>query len=190
MKTAFVFLLWLCFTSGSSYGQSKIRYGSQNYVGLLEGEYKAAFQLQTIHGVRYQTWYGGLGAGLDYYMFRTIAVFATVNKDLVFNGRTFYISGDVGTNYPWINDNSSTMIFGGSTSTKFHPGFYWAGGLGYKAFAKNKTDAFIINLGYSFKRIKQEDKVPGFCSDPPCSVNLERFDYRLNRISMRLGWQF
>ena len=122
--------------------------------------------------------------GLDYYMFRSIPVFATVNKDLVFNGRTFYVSGDVGTNYPWINDNAE------SSNSKYFQGFYWAGGLGYKAFAKNKTDALIINLGYSFKRIKQEDKILGVCINPPCSVSLERYDYRLNRISMRVGWQF
>jgi hypothetical protein len=189
MKTAVFFLLCLCFIAGLSYSQSKIRYGSQNYVGLLEGEYKAAFQLQTIHGLRYKTWYGGLGAGLDYYMFRTIPVFATINKDLVFKGRTFYISGDVGTNYPWINDNPHIMIFG-EGSSKYSRGFYWAGGLGYKAFAKNKTDAFIINLGYSFKRINQKRETPGFCSDPPCSVNVEQFKYQLNRISAKVGWQF
>lgn len=188
MKQAIIFLLWLCFASMYCNSQPKFKYSSQNYVGLLEGDYKAAFQLQTIHGVRYDNWYGALGAGLDYYMYRSVPVFVTVNKDLVFKQRTFFISGDLGKTYPWVNDNS--VIVFGSTDSKFKPGLYWAGGLGYKAFAKNKTDAFVINLGYSFKHLRQENRTGGFCPDGNCIETTDRYDYRLNRISIRLGWQF
>src|SRR5690349_5998233 len=67
--------------------QLKLRYHAQNYIGLLEGEDKAAFQLQTIHGVQVKSWYAGAGVGLDYYMYRSIPVFFSVNKDITLGNR-------------------------------------------------------------------------------------------------------
>jgi hypothetical protein len=188
-KTAILSLL-MYFVTTVSYGQSKVKYHAQNYAGLLEGEARGAFQLQTIHGVQYRNWYGGGGIGLDYYMYRSIPVFFSLNRNIILNNRTFFVSGDIGTNYPWVQEQSD-VFWGGSTKQDFSPALYWAGGLGYKAFFKNKSDAILINLGYSFKHMKEEvSSTGGFCADPPCTVDVTKFDYKLNRISLRLGWQF
>jgi hypothetical protein len=190
MRTYAMLLLLMAFAFTMSYGQEKVKYHAQNYVGLLEGEAKGAFQLQTIHGVQYRDWYGAGGIGLDYYMYRSIPVFFSLNRNIVLNKRTFFVSGDIGTNFPWVQEQS-TMFWGGSTKDDFSPGLYWAGGLGYKAFFKNKSDAILINLGYSFKRLKEEiSSTGGFCTDPPCTADVTTYDYKLNRISIRLGWQF
>ncbi|HTE22987.1 hypothetical protein [Flavitalea sp.] len=189
MKTTAILLLVVAFSSTVVSAQDKARYHAQNYVGLLEGEARGAFQLQTIHGVQYRNWYGAGGIGLDYYMYRSIPVFFSLNRDIVLNKRTFFVSGDIGANYPWVQEESS-MGWGGSSKQDFSPGLYWAGGLGYKAYFNNKSDAFLINLGYSFKHLKEENKSEGFCPGPPCTVYPTIYDYKLNRISLRLGWQF
>ena len=189
MKTTLILILMMAFSITLVSAQDKVRYHAQNYIGLLEGESKGAFQLQTIHGVQYRNWYGAGGIGLDYYMYRSIPVFFSLNRNIILNNRTFFVSGDIGTNYPWVQEQAG-VGWGGSTKQDFSPALYWAGGLGYKAFFKNKSDAILINLGYSFKHIKEENTTEGFCADPPCNVNVTKYDYKLNRISLRMGWQF
>jgi hypothetical protein len=189
MKSAYLLLLLALLCCCNAYSQAKLKYRSQNFVGLVEGEAKASFQLQTIHGVQYRTWYGALGAGLDYYLYRSVPVFLTINKDLVIKDRTFYVSGDVGTNYPWVQQTQMS-IWGSPSTGDFSEGLYWAGGLGYKAFFKNKSDAIVINLGYSYKHLRQKITYPSFCTDGPCGTTSEKFNYQLNRVSFRLGWQF
>lgn len=188
MRSISIMLLLIFSVTAGSYAQDKIHYSSQNYVGLLEGESRAAFQLQTIHGVKFKTWHAGIGTGLDYYRFRTIPLFLDLNKDLVFNERTFFVSGDIGTNFVW--DNGTGSMGWGSSESKFTPKLYWAGGLGYRAFFKNKREAFLINLGYSFKHVREELTVSTFCIDPPCTVSKDVYDNKLNRISIRVGLQF
>lgn len=173
----------------SSVSQVKIQYRAQNYVGLLEGEAKAAFQLQTSHGVQFGSWYTALGAGLDYYRYRSIPLFFTLNRDIKVNHRVFFVSGDVGVNLPWVNEPTYT-IWSAPSTEDYKAGLYWGGGLGYKAYFKNKSDAIILNLGYSFKQLKQEQTVGGTCIDPPCTTVTERYDYKMNRVSVRVGWQF
>jgi hypothetical protein len=189
MKTTLILILMMAFSITLVSAQEKVRYHAQNYVGLLEGEARGAFQLQTIHGVQYRNWYGAGGIGLDYYMYRSIPVFFSLNRNIILNNRTFFVSGDIGTNYPWVQEQTF-VGWGGSSKQDFSPGLYWAGGMGYKAFFKNKSDAILINLGYSFKQLKEEHAFEGGCSNPPCNASPTKYDYRLNRISLRMGWQF
>ncbi|RZK46925.1 MAG: hypothetical protein EOO94_01760 [Pedobacter sp.] len=189
-------IICCCLTAYASYAQDsltatkKIHYTSQNYVGIVDGEYKPAFQLQTIHGVSYQTWFIGLGAGLDYYLLRSIPVFAALNKDLRIKNRVFYVSGEIGTNFPWIKNGQLPVYGYSSGASNYSEGVYWSGGIGYKAFLKNRTDAILINLGYSHKRLKEVREVGRMCIAPPCDPGYERYDYMMRRLSIRLGWQF
>jgi len=189
MKIIFALLLLSFSFCTAITAQVSVKYRSQNYIGLLEGEAKGAFQLQTIHGVQISNWFGAVGAGLDYYVYRSIPVFISLNRDFTFNNRTFFISGDIGVNYPWVTDEYFSVWAGPSTQ-KFFAGLYWASGLGYKAYFKNKRDAIVLNLGYSFKHLREEQTRSAICQDPPCQVDVDRYDYRLNRISLKLGWQF
>ena len=127
MKTTAIVFLIVMLSLNLVSGQEKLRYHAQNYVGLLEGEARGAFQLQTIHGVQYRNWYGAGGVGLDYYMYRSIPVFFSLNRDIILNKRTFFVSGDIGTNYPWVQEQTS-VGWGGTSKQDFSPGLYWAGG--------------------------------------------------------------
>ncbi|RYY29587.1 MAG: hypothetical protein EOO04_07055 [Chitinophagaceae bacterium] len=190
MMRTILILVFVC-ECISGYAQKKpLTYRSQNFVGLLEGDnHKGAFQLQTIHGVQLHHWFAGLGAGLDYYLQRSVPLFFAVNRDVQFKNRTFFIGGDLGTNLPWVKDEISGW-WSQSTNLSYHEGLYWGGHLGYKAYFKNQRDAIVLSLGYSYKHLKADQVVTTFCQQPPCLVNTERFDYRLNRVSMKIGWQF
>jgi hypothetical protein len=191
MKMKYPGLLVFVLICLNTYGQkSPVTYRSQNYIGLLEGDnQKGTFQLQTIHGVQFKSWYVGVGTGLDYYYFRSVPLFFSLNKDLTFNNRTFFVFGDVGTNFSWVKRNRSTG-WGEPIAEDFSGGLYWASGLGYKAFFKNKRDAVVLSLGFSFKELNETKPLFRPCTMAPCNVDTERFKYQLNRISMRIGWQF
>jgi hypothetical protein len=165
----------------------KFRFGSQNYAGLLEGENGTSFQLQTINGIRYKTWFAGIGTGLDYYYVRSIPLFISVNKFLESPKVPVYINGDIGLSFPWEKDYQHyfDQSPGGSSSSLF-----WGAGLGYKFAVKNKDQGVLINFGYSYKHIVQESEYAYPCFTPPCPTEKERFDYHLKRLSIKVGWMF
>lgn len=177
-------LIWLL----PVHSQNKIQFHSQNYVGLLEGDNGSSFQFSTINGVQRGTWFAGLGTGLDWYLYRSIPLFISVNKDWKASGRTFYFSLDAGTNYAWTSRERSR--WNDFISSDFSPAIYWGAGIGYKAGFRNKKDALLINLGYSYKRLKEEQVKAVFCINPPCPNLIENYDYRTKRLSLRVGWQF
>ena len=168
--------------------QQKYQFHSQNYIGLLEGANGSSFQFQTINGWQRGTWFGGLGTGLDWYLYRSVPLFLSVNKDLKASNRSFYFSLDAGTNFAWTDRERSG--WNDFISNDFSPSLYWGLGIGYKAGFRNKKDALLINLGYSYKRLKEEQVKTVFCINPPCENITEYYDYKTNRISLRMGWQF
>lgn len=170
--------------------QGSLRFQSQNYIGLLEGDNGSAFQFNTINGVQKGTWFAGLGTGFDWYLYRSVPLFLSVNKDWKPSNRTFFFSLDGGINFPWVDDERERTPWNDFITDEFKPGFFWGAGIGYKAGLKNKKDALILNLGYSFKQLKEEQTVPRPCINPPCPTTTDYYNYKTNRVSVRLGWQF
>ena len=173
---------------GSVRAQCNCRFSSQQYIGLLEGEKGSAFQLQTVNGLKYKTWFAGIGAGLDYYTFRSVPLFLSVNKEFLLTQNSIYVLLDGGYNIPWYKreqDRGSNFV-----SSDFSGGLYWSGGVGYKISVNKKRDAVLLNIGYSFKHIKESQEIPIFCLIPPCKNSFEIYDYKLNRLSLKLGYQF
>jgi len=170
--------------------QGSLEFRSQNYIGLLEGDNGSAFQFNTINGVQKGTWFAGLGTGFDWYLYRSVPLFLSVNKDWKPSNRTFFFSVDGGVNFPWIKDEPQRTPWDDFITDEFKAGYFWGAGLGYKAGFKNKKDALVLNLGYSFKQLKEERTVPMPCISPPCPTSTDRYNYKTNRVSVRLGWQF
>ena len=175
--------------------QHKPTFSSQNYVGLLEGEQGSRFQLQTINGMKYKTWFAGVGTGLDWYYRRSIPLFMSLNKDFLVRGnRNFFIATDVGANFPWLVEKNSISwpyynIEGGIA------GFYWGAGLGYKIGIGKLNDGILFQVGYSYKHVGEKvktqyyyDYVPGMIMQPAEITN--RLDYYLQRLSLKIGWNF
>jgi hypothetical protein len=187
MKLLFIIVALLMNVSASA--QEKIHFSSQNYIGLLEGEQGSKFQLQTINGVVYKTWFVGLGTGIDWYYQRSIPAFASLSKHF-FNkaSRSFYASLDGGINYPWKEDEYYNAW--GYGNTELEPGGYWSAGLGYKIGIGKKNEGILMHLGYSYKHLTEKITTVSPCLIGPCPENTEKFNYSLRRLSLKVGWNF
>jgi len=179
--TAFV-LLSICMSA-----QKKVNFSSQNYIGLLEGGRGSSLQLQTINGARFDSWFIGLGTGIDWYYLRSIPLFASVNRDFFKKAkRSFYLSANAGLNFPWQTDNYHNEW--GYSDTKAYSGLYWSAGLGYKIGIGKMDDALLIQLGYDYKHLSEKVNYP-FMVFESQNPN-DKFDYHLRRLSARIGWSF
>ena len=182
-----LFLSAFVFISVLATAQKKAIFSSQNYAGLLEGQHGSSPQLQTINGVKFNDWFVGLGTGIDWYYRRSIPVFGSVNLDfLKKERRSFYVSGNVGINFPWQTDNYHNEW--GYSETKSYAGLYWSAGLGYKIGIGKKNDALLIQVGYDYKHIGEKVNNPYVVvesQDPN-----DHFDYHLRRLSAKVGWSF
>jgi hypothetical protein len=187
MRKYYLPVLLCCLLACAAFAQEKLQYSSMNYAGLLEGDNGSAFQLQTVQGIKYHQWFTGIGTGLDYYYLRSVPLFLSLNRNLFNKPRTPYVSLDGGINFAW--ERRERSRWNDFISSDFSPAFYWGAGLGYKVGLRNKKDELLLNIGYTFKQLKEEQEKPVFCINPPCPPNVERYNYKLNRLSVRLGWQ-
>jgi hypothetical protein len=166
------------------------RFQSINNVGLLEGQTGSAFQLQTINGARYQSWFAGLGLGLDDYRFRTIPLFMDIRKEFGKGSNHLFVYADGGISFSWVTDKEKM----GYANEHFSNGFYDDFGLGYKTLL-GKRNALQFSLGYSYKNITDTYTSYYFFTDlyfpgsQPGSPT-ESISYHLNRLSIKLGWSF
>jgi hypothetical protein len=183
--TLIVLLICGAYTTNA---QCSCSFSSQQYVGLLEGSKGSAFQLQTVNGLKYKTWFAGIGAGLDYYTFRSVPIFLSLNKEFLLGRNSIYALLDAGYNIPWYEKEDGRG--NNFVSSDFSGGFYWSGGVGYKISVNKKRDAVLFNLGYSFKEMKEAQEMPVFCISPPCLNKIDSYDYKFNRLSLKLGYQF
>ena len=189
MKSFFVFLLIL-FSCPLVFAQQmqkkgcKCSFQSLNQVGLLEGETGSAFQLQSINGVQYKTWFAGVGTGIDYYRFRSVPLFLDIRKDLLKKNFTPFVYSDIGVHFPWKREGE--LHYG---DAKFATGLYYDMGLGLN-FATSKNQGFSLRAGYSYKRIKETSTWSMQCFTYPCYEFRQTRSYGLNRLSMKLGWVF
>lgn len=186
MRVAFVLILLFTCTIG----QSQLKFHSQNYIGVLEGgAAPSAFQLQSINGLQSGTWFGGVGTGIDYYFVRTVPLFLSFTEYFTAKDRSFYVTLDGGFNFVW--DKTTGNLYNGFRSDgDFKPALYFGASAGYKIGLKNKRDAILLNIGYSAKHLKEKIRTNSFCNNPPCTELYEKYDYELNRLSLKIGWMF
>jgi hypothetical protein len=102
-------------------------FSSQISSGIVEGEQNTNFHVEILNGIRYKTWFGGIGTGLDYYYYRSIPVYLSGIKYLSPRNHSFFIQGDVGTNFAWQDEMFNSW---NEVSHEFKPGLYWNGNFG------------------------------------------------------------
>ncbi len=165
-----------------------VAFQSVNLIGLIEGGNGSAFQLQSINGVKINTWFAGVGVGIDYYRYRTIPFFLDLRKDLQKKARTAFLFGDIGSSLPWVKKDENIYWM---ETNDYKNGLFYELGFGYKVIVHHR-DAFLISAGYSFKQLTE--KRFGITSCPltgPCQEGLiDTYSYDLKRLSLKLGWSF
>ena len=192
MKRVFFILLLILIVKNESQAQEikkdKKFFSSQISAGIVEGEQNTSFHVEIVNGIRYKTWFGGIGTGLDYYYFRSIPVYLSGIKYLSQRNHSFFVQGDAGVNFAW---EEQTQFGGGwnEISNEFKPGLYWNGSIGF-ATGLDKKNSFSFGLGYSHKNLKQVREMAVMCFNPPCENSFETYKYNLKRLTLRIGWQF
>lgn len=163
--------------------KNKISFHSYNQGGILIGQSDHSALLQTVNGVSRGKYFAGIGVGLDYYFERTVPVFLDLRRDFFAKENTPFLYADAGYQYPWLSDE---YIF----ETDHKSGLFYEAGIGYK-FPVTKSVDFIISGGYSYKQYsKVLNTMPWISIWPAPKEALQRYDYQLRRIAVKLGLVF
>jgi hypothetical protein len=166
------------------------QFHSINQIGFLEGQAGSAFQIQTINGFQYKSWFAGIGAGLDYYRFRGIPLFIDFRKEFGSARNYFFIYGGVGVHFIWLTDDQKAdfnMSHYGNND--FSNGLYFDAGIGYKVVLNNRT-AIFISPGFSHKSTEVKNTITICPFQGPCYITPNRFDFNMNRLSVNVGVEF
>ena len=162
----------------------KIHFSTINQIGLIVGADGPQLELQSINGVRYNSWFAGAGIGLDYYYSKSIAVFMDVRKNLFIKTWPVYLYADAGINIPWVKKLETW-----EGKHEYEKGLYYDAGFGYRFRISNQS-AIIINAGYSVKAFTEKISTGSVCIGGPCPEDKEQVNYQLRRISIKAGLQF
>ena len=190
MKNIIITTLVALIISYPLIAQKKAIFSSKNYFGITSGENGTNPQLQTINGFKIGKWFTGIGTGIDWYYQRSIPLFLSADRYFTMKPRrSFLISGDVGINFPWKQDDYYNYwdYYGNS---KMIPGFYWAGGLSYKIAVGKQNDAVLLYVGYINKLYKEKSTYVSPCLIPPCPENVNSYNYNLKAVSIKIGYGF
>ena len=165
----------------------KTAYRSYSYLGLLEGQSSASFQLTTSHGLEFGSYFAGLGVGLDEYRKWSLPIFVTASKYLFPRRNNLFVSANAGTHLLF---NQQEQLIFNSTSSKLLPGFFGEMGLVYRfpLSGMKPGQGLVFGTYYSYKAFKEKFAVPGNCNNPPCADGFEYTNYQLNRWAFKLGF--
>src|SRR5215208_3876452 len=108
MKMKHFFLLLLMPVTLVSFGQKKstaYKFNSINSISLINGDNATAGGLQSINGFQKGNLFAGMGIGLDYYLYRTVPLFADFRYEFGKNKNKFFAYADGGINFDWVEEN-------------------------------------------------------------------------------------
>jgi hypothetical protein len=165
------------------------RFHSINSLGLVNGSNDVSALLQSVNGFQKKNWFLGIGVGLDYYYFRTVPVFADARYSFGKKKNKLFVYADGGINIDWVEEYAPGQIViwdGSGSNNEFFNGIYTDAGFGYLIKMK-KENALQLSLGYSHKSLKEENTYLDWRTQKS-QTDINK--YKLNRILLKLGWQF
>lgn len=167
----------LLFISGFTQSSSW-KFRSTEYLGGLHGQDGNYGLLQSINGLYKNSWFLGIGAGLDYYRFRSVPLFLSVTKELMPKKNGLFLNLDGGVNFRSYR-RPKDWYYNGSDSSKFHKGGYWSAGLGYKIkFSARRDRGLSLLVNYTFKQLEED------LSPYPVDTH---YIYQLRELSLKIG---
>ncbi len=158
---------------------------------LLNGSQTVSGALQSVNGIEMGSFFIGAGVGLDFYRIRSVPVFADIRQTIGKGKRKFFGYADIGYHLPWASEGNLGDTW--ASERDFAGGFYADIGLGYIA-AIGKNDALVMSFGYSLKHMSETAIYNQICTDPwpgiICGPSINSYEYRFNRLSLKVGWRF
>ena len=175
-----------------SFGQKKnaaYKFHSINNISLVNGDNEVSAGLQSINGFQKGNLFAGVGTGLDYYLYRTIPLFADFRYQFGKTKNKFFAYADGGVNFEWVEDVYGPPIMDWAVApsvSKFHNGFYTDLGLGYMVGTK-KGGGLVLSLGHSYKSLEKTVSYMDWRTQETIS---DIYHYDFNRIVLKVGWKF
>ena len=183
----------MMFVTLVSFGQKKsnaYKFHSINNISLINGDNEVSSGLQSINGFQKGNLFAGIGLGLDYYLYRTVPLFADLRYELGKSKSKFFAYADGGINFDWVTgDHNDGPIFiwdGSNTPTEFNDGVYTDIGLGYMVGSR-KSGGLVLSLGHSYKSLEKTVSYPDWRTQEMIS---DIYKYNFNRIVLKVGWKF
>lgn len=193
MKSKYLLLLvlilsgWLIASGQKT--ECKYQFHSINSVSFLNGANEVSAGLQSVNGFQRGNFFVGIGLGLDYYIHRSVPLFADLRYEYGKGKNKFFAYADGGINLEWVEEFEETIFFpwdGISNSGEFDNGVYTDFGLGYRVGMK-KHGGLVLSLGHSYKTMKETVSYQDWRTSD--RVN-DVYRYEFSRISLKVGWQF
>lgn len=181
----------------AAFGQSPLNFRSVESVGLSSGSSCNCGLIETVNGVSRGPWFAGLGAGVDYYRFRSVPLFLSVTRDIAIGKENwFFLYLDGGTNLPWYKRPPGALITPESGfNSVFHSGEYWSGGVGYLwKLGDHSKKAVLFSAGYMVKKLREDQTAAancpllGGCPTAPPSTAI--FEYLCRAYQFMIGFRF
>jgi hypothetical protein len=160
-------------------------FSSINQLGGLYGSKGTYFQLQTINGIHYKTWFAGVGVGADYYFRKGFPVFLDIRKDIFEKRSTPFLYADAGIHLVQKRKEKESQWYQNTYSN----GFYGDAGIGYK-LELGTTSGLLVSAGYSYKNVNRRYEYIFGCGTSRCYENYFTYNNYLHRFSLKLGLQF
>src|SRR6187549_1169512 len=193
MKMKYFLLVLLMTVALVSFGQKKnvaYKFHSINNISLVNGDNEVSAGLQSINWFQKGNLFAGVGVGLDYYLYRTVPLFADFRYEFGKTKNKFFAYADGGINFDWVeedyNDGPIFIWDGSRNTTEFHDGAYTDLGLGYTIGSK-KGGGLILSLGHSYKSLK---KTVSYIDWRTQETITDIYHYNFNRIVLKVGWKF
>ena len=160
---------------------------------LINGNQAVSGALQTVNGIGYGNWFAGIGAGIDFYRYRSVPLFLSLRRSLdMKNGNKLFAYTDGGYNLPWVTKDEpvfSIWSWPGRTDYKYKGGLYMDAGLGYAVQLKG-GNAFLLSTGYSHKYFSEKRITTTITGENRETTDIQQFTYSMHRLMIKLGWQF
>ena len=162
-----------------------IKFLSNLQSGILIGQKGStpAFSINTVNGIKYSSWFAGIGVGIDYYgLKRSIPLFLNIQKDLSAKPNTWFWFAEAGYNFAWLVDNEKMKFV---DKYKVVGGLFYEAGAGYNFTIFTKT-RIGVSAGYSYKQLKEKYTYPFFRLPVGPMEQTNNNEYR--RIFVKFNW--
>lgn len=171
--------------------KGRIKFNSISQVGLMAGGSTNGLHVQSVNGIRIETFSVGAGSGIDYYHFKTIPLFIDLRKNLWNRKQTPFMYLDIGTNLPSDRFVSESQW----QKSNFSAGLFYDFGIGYKWTLTGRL-GLNLGFGYSQKDVQETRQDRSWLWDPISPVsweeswNVSYFKYSFRRIGFKAGLSF
>jgi hypothetical protein len=184
--------------ANSSFSQPHSKSGNWHVsaaAGLLNGNTRTGASVTgKIERVIKDRWTVGLGSGFDHYYFRSVPVFAEIQRYVGKEDKGLYIYGAAGVNIPWPTEDQRWYRQGGfwwgsSQIPSTFSSSYWTDlGIGY-GFKGKRGHGMFLRAGHSLKSMGQQYTEQVWNGTGSVSADRD-ISYLFGRVNIQVGFRF